>query len=119
MTEQVAKGASGLRAIEQPRRESVRRDEVPVAAAAGLHERCIRPLVVEQAHRDEEGAVRQPALRPAHGAPQTGLEARSESPRPGCERRRAVTGPHGCQLSQPLPDDGLRMQAVDRVRDVG
>ncbi len=120
VTEQIAQRPTCLRALrpDQARRERVRGDEVPVAAEPCLGERPVRPLAVDQLGGEEEGAVRQPALRHADRPPQAALEPGGELAAPLGERGVAGLGPDTAHREQALPGDGLRVQPVDRVGDV-
>ena len=87
----VPEDALRLRApgTEETGRERVRRDEVPVAAETRLGHRPVRLLAGEQRHRDEQGAVREPALRPRDGSAQARARGACATPRARVDAARS------------------------------
>ena len=120
MAEHVLEHAGRLGAVrgEDPGRERIGHDEVPVAAELRLGQGAVRRLAVEQAGRDEEGAVAEPPLRGRDRAADAGLEPFREhlaAPRKLCV---ADVGPHAAHRPEALPDGCLRVQPEHLVGDV-
>ena len=120
--EQVAQRALRLRAPgrEQPRREGIRGDEVPVAPRPRLGDGVVRLLARAEAHRQEERAVRRAAAASGRTA------RRSAGAEPGGDTLGALrvaripgVPPGRGDREQPLPGNRLGVQAVDRGLDVG
>ena len=119
----VPEDALRLRApgAEETGGERVRHHEVPVAAEARLGQRAVRPLAGEQRRSGRTASRPRAAAATAETA-----RRRPGSSRVGDRRARVADAasiarvrPDGGHRAQPLPDDGLRVQPVDRVRDVG
>ncbi len=120
VAEHVLEHAFRLRALrgEDPGRERIGHDEVPVAAELRLGQGAVRGLAVEQAGRDEERAVAEPPLRGRDRAPNAGLELLRERLAAPRELRVAGVGPDAAHRPEALPHGRLRVQPEHLVRNV-